>query len=86
MIEAQQEQIEFLQNKLAEIQEIHEMGRGERKRSIGDSADSADAGAMDGAYSEPPVIPPAPPPPPIDGVPTFGMLFITQKFKCLLVS
>ena len=62
IIEAQQEQIEFLQEKLSEIQAVAIVGGGEStKTAEGDitATDNADA----------PMVPPAPPPPPIDGIP-----------------
>ena len=76
IVEAQQDQIEFLQEKLSEIQ----AGDGEADPT-GPGATTAggtEGDTADGAHSEAPVIPPAPPPPPIDGVPmapTFGIYY-----------
>ena len=81
IIEAQQDQIEFLQDKL---QVLGGAGEGEGEGATGEPNGSGeppgattetDTGGY-GSHSEPPVIPPAPPPPPIDGVPmapAFGM-------------
>ena len=81
IIEAQQDQIEFLQEKLSQAQAL---GGAEGDQTAGESATSGDAAATtetdagdEGSHSEAHVIPPAPPPPPIDGVPmvpTFGMI------------
>lgn len=81
-MDAQQEQIELLQEKLEQMQAVHTMDGGEKTESAGhtgpgDVTDSIND-TMEG--SEPPVIPPAPPPPPIDGMPpTFGMCHTTSS-------
>ena len=83
IIEAQQEQIEFLQEKLEQIQAVHSMTARERHDSTGGLGEATTADTADGSHAEEPVIPPAPPPPPIDGVPTFGTSLHTCIVACV---
>ena len=80
IIDAQQDQIEFLQDK------IEALGGGEGEEPTVKPGVSVDAAASttdtdageNGSRSEAPIIPPAPPPPPIDGVPmapAFGVYY-----------
>ena len=79
IIEAQQDQIEFLQDKI----EALEGGEGEgptveRGMSVDAAASSTETDAGENGSREAPTIPPAPPPPPIDGVPmapAFGVYY-----------
>ena len=79
IIEAQQDQIELLQEKLSQVKTTGgREGEGATEPALpGETAATTETdAAVDGSHSEAPVIPPAPPPPPIDGVPmapTFGM-------------
>lgn len=82
IIEAQQDQIEFLQEKLSQAQALGgaegDQTAGESAAASGDAAATTETDAGDeGSHSEAHVIPPAPPPPPIDGIPvppTFGII------------